>query len=84
MKLKEIHATLRKQETGESNTMPFRPVVKQVNAEKNASALPQGRRHPKVLKRFAMALFIYTGPLPYATQSAAPSSKKSTKCCLFH
>ena len=35
------------------------------NAERNAVTLPQGSRHPEILKRFATALFRYAGPLAY-------------------
>ena len=35
------------------------------NAEKNASVLPQQRRHEEVLKKFATSLFIYCGALSY-------------------
>ena len=43
------------------------PVLKQIisNAEKNAERLPHGRRHPEVLKKFSIALFIYAGPVAY-------------------
>ena len=50
-----------------SDQLPFSPVLKQiiVNAERNATALPQAKRHPEVLKKFATALLIYAGPLAY-------------------
>ena len=35
------------------------------NAQKNASRLPRQRHHGQVLKKFATALFIYSGPLAY-------------------
>ena len=43
------------------------PVLKQIisNAEKNAEKLPCGRRHPEVLKKFCIALFIYAGLVAY-------------------
>ena len=42
-------------------------MLKQIiaNAERNATAVPQAKRHPEVLKKFATALFIYAGPLAY-------------------
>ena len=60
----DILSTLRVQE---SNVMPFSPVLKQIisNAERNAKTLPHGKRHPEVLKKFATALYIYSGPLAY-------------------
>ena len=36
-----------------------------INAEKNLGKQSKGRRHPVVLKKFCIALFIYTGPLAY-------------------
>ena len=36
-----------------------------INAEKNLGKQSKGRRHPDVLKKFCIALFIYTGPLAY-------------------
>ena len=46
---------------------PFSPILKQIilNAERNATALPQVKRHTEVLKKFATALFIYAEPLAY-------------------
>ena len=43
------------------------PILRQIlcNAERNASKLPTGRRHPEILKKFCTALFIYCGPLAY-------------------
>ena len=35
------------------------------NASKNADKAPNGRRHLEVVKKFALSLFIYTGPLAY-------------------
>ena len=42
-------------------------ILKQIiaNAERNALALPHGRRHSDVLKRFSTGLYIYAGPLAY-------------------
>ena len=47
--------------------MPFSPVLKQIiaNAERNATALPQAKRHPEILLKIATALLIYAGPLAY-------------------
>ena len=63
----KILSTLRRQESDESSVMSFSPVLKQIiaNAEQNATALPHGKRHPEVIKKFATALFIYAGPLAY-------------------
>ena len=43
------------------------PIMKQMllNAEKNAYKYPTQRRHSELLKKFATALFIYSGPLSY-------------------
>ena len=62
-----VLSTLRKQESDESKAMLFGPVIRQMiaNAERNAVTLPQGIRHPEILKKFATALFIYAGPLAY-------------------
>ena len=35
------------------------------NASKNADKAPNGRHHLEVVKKFALSLFIYTGPLAY-------------------
>ena len=55
----EVLSTLKHQD------LPFSPVLNQIitNAERNATALPQAKRHPE--KKFATALFIYAGPLAY-------------------
>jgi len=47
--------------------MSFTPILKQLvlNAEKNAESVPNHRRHPDILKKFATALLIYAGPLTY-------------------
>jgi len=49
------------------NTPVFSTVLKQiiVNAEKNAGKYNTQRRHPDVLKKFSMALFIYAGPMAF-------------------
>jgi len=43
------------------------PILKQMllNTEKNACKYPTQRRHSELLKKFATALFIYSGPLCY-------------------
>jgi len=43
------------------------PILKQmlINAEKNVYKYPTQRRHSELLKKFATALFIYSGPLCY-------------------
>ena len=43
------------------------PIMKQImlNAEKNVCKYPTQRRHSELLKKFAIALFIYSGPLCY-------------------
>ena len=63
-RLTEVLSTLRIQE---SNVLSFSPVLRQIiaNSERNATALPQGKRHSEVLKKFATALFICMGPLAY-------------------
>lgn len=60
----EVLSMLQRQSPDE---LPFRPVLKQIimNAERNATVLPQAKRHPEVLKNFATALFIYARPLAY-------------------
>ena len=60
----DILSTLKNQE---SNVLPFSPVLIQIisNAERNAMTLSQEKRYPEVLKKFATALFIYSGPLTY-------------------
>ena len=42
-------------------------VLKQiiVNAERNAGKFNTQRRHPEILKKFSMALFIYAGPMAF-------------------
>ena len=51
-----ILSTLKNQEP---NKMSFFGPIFIANAEHNATALPQGRRHSEVQKHFATALFIY-------------------------
>jgi len=43
------------------------PILRQmlVNAEKNVGKYPTQHRHSELLKKFATALFIYSGPLCY-------------------
>ena len=43
------------------------PILKQVilNAQKNARAYPTQRRHTEVITKFAIALFIFSGPFGY-------------------
>ena len=36
------------------------------NAERNCDKVPQQRRHEKVLTKFAVSLFLYSGPMAYA------------------
>ena len=49
-----------------------------VNAEKNAQRVCQGMRHQQIVKKFAMSLLIYCGPMAYNflhrnVQAALPS-----------
>ena len=55
------------QQSTSTENPSFGPVLKCIiiNAEKNASKLPTGRRHPEILKKFSTALFIFDGPLAY-------------------
>ena len=48
-------------------TYSFRLILQQLllNAERNTDKLPTGRRHPKILKKFSTALFIFCDPLAY-------------------
>jgi len=50
-----------------NHNAPFTPILRQLilNAEKNVESLPNHRRHPEILKKFATALLIYAGPLSY-------------------
>ena len=43
------------------------PVLQRIleNATENSTKLPTQRRHPMILKKFAVSLFIYAGPLAY-------------------
>jgi len=51
----------------ENVTKCFTPILKELvtNAQKNAAKDSTQRRHPTILKQFATALFIYSGPLAY-------------------
>ena len=49
--------------TGSSFPIILQHLIK--NAEKNAGKAPTGRRHLEVIKKFAISLFIYTGPMAY-------------------
>ena len=58
----------------------FTPILKELirNAQNNAGKNSTQRRHPAILKQFATALFIYSGPLAYKfiyhnTSGALPS-----------
>ena len=45
----------------------YNPILRQTvcNAEKNAGNSKHGYRHTEIVKKFAIALFIYSGPLAY-------------------
>ena len=64
---KLVHMLYQKESNGSPMLHSCTPILKQIvaNAEKNASKLPHGRRHPEIMKKFATALFIYAGPLAY-------------------
>ena len=61
--LSQNHEILTLLKRNESYEPSFSAVLKQIiaNAEKNVNALPQGKRHPEILKKFTTALFIYAG-----------------------
>jgi len=55
-------------ECADENTQPPLTLVPQSilkNALENSSRLPKGRRHPEILKKIAVSLFIYAGPSVY-------------------
>jgi len=57
----------RKSVLGENNQIEFKSFFNQIllNAEQNATKHSQGRRHSKVVKKFAASLFLYAGSMAY-------------------
>ena len=59
--------SLLKQSNSGFNYELYSPILRQItcNAEKNARSSKHGYRHADIVKKFATALFIYSGPLAY-------------------
>ena len=56
-----------KKDADQPLSLSVTPVLKRLvsNAQKNAERLPSGRRHSKIIKKFATSLLIYAGSLAY-------------------
>ena len=66
--VKTINEQLKHESKPTSSSFTSFPIMLQhliKNAEKNAVKAPKGRRHLEVIKKFAISLFIYTGPMAY-------------------
>jgi len=57
----------RKSLFGENEQVDFKSFFNQIvlNAEKNSTKHPQGRRHTEVVKKFATSPFLYAGSMAY-------------------